>query len=65
MEGHDTFIERWEILCDSFQEESGKMKMEKWICKSFVVCAKEKSGFCPVDSAKPMVGDWEYKWIIF
>jgi len=39
--------------------------MEKWICKSFVVCAKEKSGFCPVDSAEPMVGYWEYKWIIF
>ena len=39
--------------------------MEKWICKSFVVCAKKKSGFCPVDSAEPMVGGWEYKWIIF
>lgn len=31
--------------------------MEKWIWESFVVYVKEKSGFCPVDSVEPMLGE--------
>lgn len=42
------------------------MEMEKRIWKSFVVNAKEKSRFWPVDSAEPMVqdGDVQMNYIL-